>query len=34
MAVYNHAEFMEEREAALRLWARKLRELRREARKE
>jgi integrase len=33
MAVYNHAEFMEEREAALRLWARKLRELRREARK-
>lgn len=32
MAVYNHAEFMEERDAALRLWARKLRELRREAR--
>lgn len=34
MAVYNHAEFMEERDAALRLWAKKLRELRREARKE
>jgi integrase len=34
MAVYNHAEFMEERDAALRLWAKKLRELRREARKD
>jgi integrase len=33
MAVYNHAEFMEERDAALRLWARKLRELRRVAKK-
>lgn len=32
MAVYNHAEFMEERDEALRLWAKKLRELRRAAR--
>jgi integrase len=34
MAVYNYAEFMEERDAALRLWAKKLRELRRTARKD
>lgn len=34
MAVYNHAEFMEERDAALRLWAKKLRELRRDTKKE